>query len=128
MSEIEKKFFEAFGIEPKWDDCCTNNQFCKDKYGTKCTDRQCWFECPYGVDGNTYPPITSDIVLGLEEIMQKKGGFWLDVTTNTECWQYTSKRPKKSSCWFNNKKYALLNLCVQLKHEISEEVKALFKC
>lgn len=74
-----------------------------------------------------YPPITPEIILKLEEVVCKNGGFLLDTTINTECWQYTSKRPKQCSGWFDNKKDALLKLCTKLAPGNKEEVQQLFK-
>ena len=119
---IEEEFFEAFGIEEVRE--CELRDECFLGFAHTCD------KCDiYGQAYEVYPPITSDIVLELENILRKNGGFWLDVTTNTECWQYSSKRPKKSGLWFDNKKDALLNICIQLKdnNNIKQDVRNLFK-
>ena len=79
-----------------------------------------------------YPPIISDIVLGLEDIVMFKYGG-ISIRTNKEYYAYASTNINKKilevkgvTC--DNRKEALLQLCIQLKDKISEEVKALFKC
>lgn len=123
MSDIEKEFFEAFGIS-KVQRCSLDSNNCPFGFSHKCS------ECDVD-DMKVYPPITSDIVLGLEEMILNK----LDTIQYTkkgdnhyyvECNEYV----ETYGTFGKTRKGSLLNLCIQLKSEIYEEVKAkaLFKC
>ena len=80
---IEQEFFEAFGIEPKWDNikCCGQLDGHKCNLyvfpSDKCRVNKCKFVYSYDV---VYPPITPEIVLGLIELMGRT--TMLEITTN----------------------------------------------
>lgn len=79
MSEIEKQFFETFGIEPRYEDACTvedkywANEELANEYGTfdqymncKCGDQEnCTTECSCAYQKEIYPQITDRILLEL---------------------------------------------------------------
>lgn len=153
MSDIEKEFFEAMEIKPTMLCQCSFKNLKDYRYEYEYGDDNCEHsddfefsckDCEKSIQNiPLYPPITSDIVLGLEEIILDKhkarysvsfsynwnynGRYYTCSYSANQCYcPYDSKF--KTSNPFNNKKDALLSLCVQLKDEISEEVKALFKC
>ena len=104
MSDIEKEFFEAFGVEPLHAEC--RAEIDKDY---KC-NKSNWDDanCPCGHE--YYPPITSDIVLGLSEII----------------WKYYNKKipSKNMDSWKNT----IIILAISISSDIKNQVKALFKC
>lgn len=131
MSDIEKEFFEAFGIEPKTEVTQIGESlgFCNT------TIRK------------LYPSITSDIVLELEEILFKSvfyDGIHIHAPYDNEYntkWSYqlTYYKGGYYTCGYGDtRKEALLDQFMLImedsdveqeeKSEISEEVKALFKC
>ena len=85
-NELEKTFFDTFGIKPKYEDACTvedkywNNEELANKYGTfdqymncKCGDQEnCTTECSCAYQREVYPQITSDILLELMELLMKQ--------------------------------------------------------
>lgn len=78
-NELEKQFFDTFGIEPKYEDACTvedkywNNEELANEYGTfdqymncKCGDQEnCTTECSCAYQREVYPQITDSILLEL---------------------------------------------------------------
>ena len=78
-NELEKQFFDTFGIEPRYEDACTvedkywDNEELANEYGTfdqymncKCGDQEnCTTECSCAYQREVYPQITSDILLEL---------------------------------------------------------------
>ena len=84
-SELEKTFFNTFGIEPKYEDACTvedkywNNEELANEYGTfdqymncKCGDQEnCTTECSCAYQKEVYPEITDNILLELLVIMTR---------------------------------------------------------
>ena len=78
-SELEKTFFDMFGIEPKYEDACTvedkywNNEELANEYGTfdqymncKCGNQEnCTTECSCAYQRDVYPQITDRILLEL---------------------------------------------------------------
>ena len=78
-NELEKQFFQCFGIEPRYEDACTvedkywDNEELANEYGTfdqymncKCGDQEnCTTECSCAYQREVYPQITSDILLEL---------------------------------------------------------------
>ena len=115
MSDIEKEFFEAFGIEPK--------EPCKYGYG-------CGHAKPCCPRKKCLPPLTSDIVLGLSKILMDFG--WLHCekfTIDKYLTEFDNDELKDKiqvvECNFED---CILKTCIKLKNEISKEVKALFKC
>ena len=126
MSDIEKEFFDAFGIER------STCNFIKDNFCCGCEIARDYL--PSTCPKSEYPPITSDIVLGLENILFFNCG---DLTIKSKSngvdyisYEYnlyqTSKYNLNTKAETREK--SLLKLCIELKFDISEEVKALFKC
>lgn len=125
MSDIEKEFFEAFGIEPKkhyycakhlpkykcvcWDNARVKNSYCNNwNDETK--------ECEFykeDIEKRFYPPITSDIVLGLVCIINN---FTDTIVTLSG---YDIEQIKKE----------VLNTCIKCKdiEFVKEEVQELFR-
>lgn len=78
-NELEKRFFQRFGIEPRYEDACTvedeywNNEELANEYGTfdqymncKCGDQEnCTTECSFAYQREVYPQITDRILLEL---------------------------------------------------------------
>jgi hypothetical protein len=135
MSDIEKEFFEAFGIEPNiQNDYCYWE--CKDpkKQFKPCKKKSCeHFKSGY----KTYPLITSDIVLGLEEIAMQAiwlyGGDRLIYTNENGLHKYFAENySDKVLLKGDNKKEALLKFFLHgyaiRKEDVQNKVKALFKC
>ena len=85
-NKLEKKFFQCFGIEPRYEDSCTvedkywNNKELANKYGTfdqymncKCGNQEnCTTECSCAYQREVYPQITDHILLELIIIIGKK--------------------------------------------------------
>ena len=132
-----KEFFEAFNLS-EWTDCCTNEDvgYCEYQTSNKCTNRECWNNCNFAIDGYFYPPITSDIVLGLEEIIIDKFGdiYWDKKAIHKDGHQMyrckcTLKNDEIQAMWAigTTKKEALLDLCIYLKNDdIKYQVRELF--
>ena len=78
-NELEKRFFQCFEIEPRYEDACTvedkywNNEDLANEYGTfdqymncKCGNQEsCNTECSYAYQREVYPDITDRILLEL---------------------------------------------------------------
>ena len=78
-NELEKTFFDTFGIEPRYEDACTvedkywNNEELANEYGTfdqymncKCGDQEnCTTECSCAYQREVYPAISDHILLKL---------------------------------------------------------------
>ena len=78
-TELEKQFFDKFGIKPKYQDACTvedkywNNEELANEYGTfdqymnaKCGNQEnCTTECSCAYQKEIYPQITDRILLEL---------------------------------------------------------------
>ena len=78
-NELEKLFFQCFGIEPRYEDICTvedkywNNEDLANEYGTfnqymncKCGNQEnCTTECSCAYQREVYPDITDHILLEL---------------------------------------------------------------
>ena len=124
---MKKEFFEAFGIEPtiKW----LGNNFSSGKQ---------WFTYEirdkFGNINETkkfYPPITPEIVLGLEEIIRQNNKIKLELIFGSEfVYRYELIREYGSihnRISHKSRKDALLKLCIQLKHELQSEVQQLFR-
>lgn len=77
--KLEKRFFDTFGIEPRYEDACTvedkywNNEELANEYGTfdqymncKCGNQEnCTTECSCAYQREVYPQITDRILLEL---------------------------------------------------------------
>ena len=132
-----KEFFEMFEIEPEieenycisnYDDCPISTQCCCPENCTKCDN--------YEKEHEVYPPITSDIVLGLEEIILDK--FELNVLKQKDTFnniQYSYyihnyNSDELTDAYMEAHRYSrkdtLLYICIQLKDEIQYQVRALF--
>ena len=84
-NELEKQFFQCYGIEPRYEDACTvedkywDNEELANEYGTfdqymncKCGDQEnCTTECPCAYQKEVYPQITDSILLELTVIMTR---------------------------------------------------------
>ena len=78
-NELEKQFFQYFGIEPRYEDACTvadkywDNEELANEYGTfdqymncKCGDQEnCTTECSCAYQREVYPAISDSILLEL---------------------------------------------------------------
>ena len=78
-NELEKQFFQCFGIKPRYEDACTvedkywNNEELANEYGTfdqymncKCGNQEnCTTECSCAYQRVIYPQITDRILLEL---------------------------------------------------------------
>lgn len=78
-NELEKHFFQYFGIEPRYEDACTvedkywNNEELANEYGTfdqymnfKCGNQEdCTTECSCAYQREVYPAISDRILLEL---------------------------------------------------------------
>lgn len=78
-TDIERQFFNTFGIEPRYEDACTvedkywNNEELANEYGTfdqymncKCGNQEnCTTECSCAYQKEIYPQITDRILLEL---------------------------------------------------------------
>lgn len=88
-TELEKQFFDTFGIVPKYQDTCTveekywNNEELANEYGTfdqymnaKCGNQEnCTTQCSCAYQKEIYPQITDRQYLGLLAILNKKSSF-----------------------------------------------------
>lgn len=95
-TDIEKQFFEAFGIEPKYNNGCEisdrywANEKNADKYitfdnymNTFCPESDsgaCFVTCPFAYDKEEYPEITDRILLELICILNS-----VSVELKSEC-------------------------------------------
>lgn len=84
-NELEKQFFQCYGIEPRYEDACTvedkywDNEELANEYGTfdqymncKCGDQEnCTTECSHAYQKEVYPQITDSILLELLVIMTR---------------------------------------------------------
>ena len=78
-NELEKQFFQCFGIEPRYEDACTvedkywNNEELANEFGTfdqymncKCGNQEnCTTECSCAYQREVYPTISDHILLQL---------------------------------------------------------------
>lgn len=71
-TELEKQFFDTFGIEPKEFKSCDVGTFCP--YDNQLCDDTCPYYRTYKVD---YPEITDNILLELICIINKRSDFGL---------------------------------------------------
>ena len=78
MNEIEKQFFDTFGIKPEYQNRCVaedkylnnyelgNGHVTFEQYmNVRCGNRDCTIECPYAYQNEIYPQITDHILLEL---------------------------------------------------------------
>ena len=86
-NELEKLFFQCFGIEPRYEDACTvedkywDNEELANEYGTfdqymncKCGDQEnCTTECSCAYQREVYPTISDSILLELICICSQYG-------------------------------------------------------
>lgn len=149
--DITLNFFEAFGIEPRYkfiraerkepckEDCETYKKYYNSCYGCSMNFENIsleWLNKNYSKfeakekEDLYYPPITSDIVLGLSKILIDFG--WLHCekfTIDKYLTEFDNDELKdKIQVVEHNFEDCILKTCVQLKDKISEQVKALFKC
>ena len=127
MNKIEQEFFEAFGIGKTGCKTCTYGskkwQDCKNEMGVGCPEQK-----------YNYPPITSEIVLGLEEIITRQYELLLSRCGDDADYEYTLFDYEYSEIIKhfidNDRKIALLSLCTSVlsNNRIQDQVKALFKC
>lgn len=145
--KIEEKFFEEFGIEPKYtfDDVGCTKEKCK--YQDRPEDK--YFpdeECPC-MDGDIrncispnvkhYPEITPAIMLGLIDIIIKH--FMTDAVTfafNVNHQEYgvgvefitefAHEKPDIKTAYGKTLEECVINICKELKSSITQEVQELF--
>ena len=83
-NDLEKQFFQCFGIEPRYEDACTvedeywNNEELANEYGTfdKFMEKNCKFgyqdcteECEYAYTKTNYPPFTAEKQIELIKLL-----------------------------------------------------------
>ena len=137
----EQKFFEAFGIEPTMLCNCSykNLQEYRYEYGDDVLQE---YRYEYGDDvcehiddfefsckdcENYYPPITPEIVLGLEAIVMLVNddyNFSVEQFSDESRFLFCDKKVILEN--ENNLKDCILSSCIQLKYEIKDQVRALF--
>lgn len=143
-TELEKQFFDTFGIEPRYEDACTvedkywNNEELANKYGTfdqymncKCGDQEnCTTECSCAYQKEIYPQITDHILLELIKILSKEFIFKMFNNFDDDWALMLNTRDKDEQKWFvscNGFKDALLSLLMNvcncsdadnLKHQV----------
>lgn len=133
ITPIEQEFFEAFGIEPIR--CVTESLL---TIGHKCEQDYDDYVKRQKSKGLVnilefiYPPITPEIERKLEEIIIKKYfsfGYAFDEKVKFKWCAFYAKDIKTDEvlCFGKTRQEALLNLCIQLKDEIKEEVKECFR-
>jgi hypothetical protein len=85
-TDLEKQFFDTFGIEPRYEDACTvedkywNNEELANEYGTfdhymncKCGNQEnCTTECSCAYQREVYPQLTDRILLKLRGLSNHK--------------------------------------------------------
>ena len=127
-TDLEKQFFIAFGIEPKYEDACTvedkywDNEELANKYGTfdqymncKCGNQEnCTTECSCAYEKEIYPQITDRILLELICIISK---YQKDVGSLLEICE-TDK---------NSIKEEVLDMLIFRDIALKQQVQALFK-
>lgn len=142
MSDIEKKFFETMKIKPTMLCQCSfkNLKDYRYEYGDDCCEHLDDFEfsckdCEKSIQNiPLYPPITSDIVLGLIKILIDNGQK-LKMFEASEMFRdhtryiINAENEIRHDIYGTGEtlKYAILALCIKLPH-ISEEIKVLFQC
>lgn len=126
-TDIERQFFETFGIEPEYQDACTvedkywDNEELANKYGTfdqymncKCGNQEnCTTECSCAYQKEIYPQITDRILLELIT-------FLADALVGNYCVPDVD---------YINLEWHILNDCIKHsdKAYIKQQVQALFK-
>jgi predicted S18 family serine protease len=92
-TDIEKKFFKVFGIEPKQQDACTvedkywQNEELANKYGTfdmymnaKCGNQEnCTTQCSCAYTKEIYPKITDTVLLQLACIIYQSQDYYVEI-------------------------------------------------
>ena len=123
-NELEKQFFDTFGIEPRYEDACTvedkywNNEELAKEYGTfdqymncKCGDQEnCTTECSCAYQKEVYPEITDRILL---ELICKLSGV---------CWPHFSFEISVSEL-----KETILKFCIHYKVMLKHQIRTLFE-
>lgn len=125
---IEQEFYEAFGIEPKpmyWCKKYDETMIADCRYPNR--DKECLTCEQHYIKEQIYPPITSKTVLNLIKIILDCD---IDILIAKDENGYIARKNimSYSMHWvvdgnFNN---TVLKLCIQLKDEIQDQVKALF--
>lgn len=127
-TDIERQFFETFGIKPEYQDRCTvedkywDNEELANEYGTfdqymncKCGNQEnCTTECSCAYQKEIYPQITDRILLELICINAKSQDMYQD---------YYRIRSRD----YNNLKIEILGDCMCEREDIKQQVQALFK-
>lgn len=125
---MEQEFFEAFEIEPK-------RRFFQCKKGIDYYE-DCELvcnECSEAIYQEKYPPITPEIVLKLIKIIADKGYSFKvfeaeDMFNNGIKYVTNAITDIKHDIYGRGKAIdeAVISLCIQLKDEIQDQVRALF--
>ena len=148
-NELEKQFFQCFGIEPRYEDACTvedkywNNEELANVYGTfdqymncKCGDQEnCTTECSCAYQRETYPQITDSMLLELIKILSKEFIFKMFNNFDDDWALMLNTRDKDEQKWFvscNGFKDALLSLLMNVCNcsdadNIKHQVRTLFE-
>ena len=148
-TELEKQFFDTFGIEPRYEDACTvedkywNNEELANKYGTfdqymncKCGDQEnCTTECSCAYQKEIYPQITDSILLELIKILSKEFIFKMFNNFDDDWALILNTMDKDEQKWFvscNGFKNALLSLLMNVCNcsdadSIKHQVRTLFE-
>lgn len=134
-TELEKQFFDTFGIEPIYKDACTvedkywNNEELANEYGTfdqymncKCGNQEnCTTECSCAYQREVYPQITDHILLELIRII----GLITIKYTNEQC--EICYGDGAISYLGKDLKEAILNLLISKVSIFKQKVRTLFE-
>ena len=129
MSDIEKEFFEAFGIEPST--CTLESLITKGFRSTQPFDDYTKNELALDrikIIEYFYPPITSDIVLNLFKIILDNGKDLLFTRDTDNRYLVRKNVVMRELDWHsgNNIQDIILSFCIEYKNELFDDVRALF--
>lgn len=125
MTDLEKQFFDTFGIEPRYEDACTvedkywNNEELANEYGTfdqymncKCGNQEnCTTECSCAYQREVYPAISDRILLELICVV-------LNTFQTFEVYRIMD---------INSLKEKILKLLILAQDDVYSQVRTLFK-
>ena len=150
-TDIEKQFFDTFGIKPEYQNRCMaedeywDNEELANEYVTferymnsKCGNRDCTIECPYAYQNEIYPQITDHILLKLEAIIHNEYNILIYEKFMDSIKTTAYPMDDNLLCdpaYFavmaqaDNKREALLVLAmdINVQHYIKQQVRALFE-
>ena len=143
-TDLEKQFFDTFGIEPKYEDACTvedkywDNEELANEFGTfdqymncKCGNQEnCTTECSCAYQKEIYPQITDSILLSLVKIACKESIISLTkMKNNTKEWAIYFGLDKNCIFYEKSFKDVILRGFIEYSNDIDiyQQVQALFK-